>query len=333
MLRNLNGRLIALRAPSSLDPKTDLPARLVMLKWGENPTTKGKFIVGQKSLQSLAANQRALGFDEIVLDFEHNTVPGHPNNKGEPAAIAARCVPKVIENEGLVFETLNWTEAGKHYREHYRDLSPAIQTDESGEVIFCHSGAICRNGATFDLHAFSAGYDFKTLNMTMFDQAAAARNEAVNKVAVDLDRLRKLLSLSADATVEDINRALVSLEAMPADATGLSADVAAQIRALAAKVSGFELRFVDTERAGIVTEALNAGKIIPQEFLEGEHKLGNGQLKVLVAGLPSIVPLDQRTPERLKDFVTLTPVNPIAADLDRQLGITPEMNSKWYQKD
>ena len=306
-----------------------------MLKWGDNQTTKGVVKVGERSLASFAVNQRAMGFDEVVLDFEHNTVPGHPSNKGEPAAVAAnRATPQIIKGEGLIFKTLNWTSVGQDYREHYCDLSPAVQLDDTGEVIFCHSGALCRNGATFDLHAFSTGYDFKTLSVTNFDQqqrktTALDPSAVVPKNAVDLERLRKLLNLSADATFEDINRALLALEAMPEDATGLSADAMATIRALTAKVSGIELRFVDQERSGIVLEALNAGKVIPQEFLEGEHKLGNGQLKVLVAGLPAIVPLDQRTPERLKEFTALTPANPVRESIHKQLGID-EATAKKY---
>src|SRR5438132_11682373 len=99
MLRIPQGRLIALRAPSSLDPKAEPPSKLVLLNWGDNATTKGNFRVGQHSLQSLSGNQRNLGFEEIALDFEHNTLPGHLSHRGEPAAIAGRGNPKVIENE------------------------------------------------------------------------------------------------------------------------------------------------------------------------------------------------------------------------------------------
>lgn len=315
-----NGRLIALRAPSTLDPKADLPLRLLMLKWGDNATTKGNFRVGAKSLASLATNQRALGFEEVALDFEHNTVPGHPSNKGEPAAIAARAKPLVIENEGLVFDSLNWTEAGKTNREFYRDLSPTVQTDDSGEVIFCHSGALTRNGATFDLHAFSAGIDFKTLNVVRFG------DEPANKNSVDLDRLRKLLQLSANATVEDINKALIAIEAMPDKGSdALGAETVKQLKTLTA-------RFDALERKEILDGALSAGKIVPSLWLpndKGDGGLPTDQLRSLVATLPEVVPLDQRTPEKLKGFITLTPANPIEKQVCQQLGITEDSMRKY----
>ncbi len=291
-----------------------------MLKWGPNTTTKGAVNVGTKSLASFATNQSRLGFDEVVLDFEHNTVPGHPNNKGEPAAIAARGVPKVVENEGLVFETLNWTGVGKDYREHYHDLSPAVQLDDSGEVIFCHSGALCRNGATFDLHAFNAGYDFKTLNTVRFGDQPAG------KVSVDLDRLRKLLQLSADATVEDINKALLAIEAMPDKGNeALGANAVKEIKALTA-------RFDALERKEILDGALRSGKIVPLSVLpndKGEGGLPTDQLRALVAELPEIVPVDQRTPDKLRAFVTLTPVNPVQKQVCDQLGISEESMRKY----
>src|ERR1017187_9935297 len=211
------GRLIALRAPSSIDPKVDPPSKLVMLKWGDNPTTKGNFRVGKKTLSVLGANQRRAGFDEVVLDFEHNTVLNHPSNRGEPAAIAARGKPIVVEGEGLIFDSLSWTEPGIKYREHYHDLSPVVAKDENDDVVFVHSGCICRNGATYELHAFNAQLDLKTFSLTAFSDPASRTpiQTPVNTSMVDIDLLRRVLNLStlsADATVADINRALQDVE-------------------------------------------------------------------------------------------------------------------------
>ena len=108
-----HGGLIALHAPVQLDPAKDLPSRLLMLKWGDNDTTQGKVRVGEKTLASFAAthNQNDLGYGEVVIDFNHNTVPGHPSYRGEPAAVAAsKANPRVIKGEGLVFDNIEWTE-------------------------------------------------------------------------------------------------------------------------------------------------------------------------------------------------------------------------------
>ena len=149
--------LVALQAPAGLSSAgAELPTRIVMLKWGENESAEGPVIVGNRTL---AASQLwpSLGFGDVVIDFNHNTVPGHPSYRGEPAPVAARqCALSVVPDVGFVFENIDWTDEGKKNRQHYPDLSPAVKLDDGGEVVFCHSAALCRNGAVKDLHLFSA---------------------------------------------------------------------------------------------------------------------------------------------------------------------------------
>ena len=147
--------LIALQAPSRLAQTGELPARILMMKWGENETAEGIMTVGLKTLQASTVWD-SLGFGQVAIDFNHNTVPGHPSYQGEPAPIAAMATPRVIEDEGLVFDDIIWTDEGRKNRQHYPDLSPAIKLDDQGEVIFCHSGALARNGAVKDLHLCAA---------------------------------------------------------------------------------------------------------------------------------------------------------------------------------
>lgn len=323
MLRIPHGRLIALRAPGRIEDPKNPPTRLVVLKWGNNETTDGAVNVGEHTLQSLSANQTKFGFEEIALDFNHNTVPGHPSNKGEPAFIAATGKLKVLSGEGLVLDEIKWTDKGREHVEHYPDLSPAVQLDDKGEVIFCHSVALCRQGKVKDLHVFSVSFG---------DQPAApartttTQTIVVNKTEVDLDLLRKILSLSAESTIEDINRALVTLAAAPdKPVTGLTADVTAQLRTLSN-------RFDNVERAGILEDALRKGRIVPKEWLPDESGQGGlpiSQLRTLCATLPEIVPLEARTPEKLKEFTALKPVNPIEKQVCAGLGISEESWKKY----
>lgn len=316
MLKIPHGRLIALRAAGRIENTEELPTRLVLLKWGANETTDGPVKVGEHTLQSLAANQAKFGFDDVVLDFNHNTVPGHPNNKGEPAFIAATGQLKVNSSEGLVLENLQWTDKGKEHVAHYPDLSPAVQLDGDGQVVFCHSAALCRQGKVKDLHVFSISFGDQPKATTQQTQTIV-----VSKNAVDLDRLRKILSLSAEATVEDINQALVALEASPdKPVAGLNADVVKQIKTLAA-------RFDNIERDGIIQDALSKGRIVPKEWLpdeQGEGGLPIPQLRTLCATLPEIVPMDQRTPEKIKDFSALSPANTAEEQVRKNMGISRE---------
>ena len=58
-----------------------LPTRIKIFNAGINRTTKGDFVAGQKTLQKLEANQRALGFERVALDFNHCSVEGSASNK------------------------------------------------------------------------------------------------------------------------------------------------------------------------------------------------------------------------------------------------------------
>lgn len=149
------GGLITLDATVELRPADRMPTRLALMKWGKNETSEGPMTVGLKTLQA-SKLWDGIGYGEIAIDFNHNTVPGHPSYKGEPAPIAAMATPRVIPGEGLVLENIRWTDDGKRNIEHYPDLSPAIKLDDSGEVIFIHSAALARNGAVKDLHLCSA---------------------------------------------------------------------------------------------------------------------------------------------------------------------------------
>lgn len=172
-------RLVPLSALMKLDATKELPTRLTLLKWGRNETTKGPVMVGQKTLSVLPRNQALNGFDTVALDFEHNTVPGSPEylRSQEPRPIGAKGKPFVELNVGLGIDNPRWTPDGSKFagEGHYEDLSGAVALDENNEVIFLHSGALCRQGSARDIHLFSAGIGADGKLVTL---AAAVKKEA-----------------------------------------------------------------------------------------------------------------------------------------------------------
>ncbi len=58
-------------------------------------------------------NQDALGFDKIALDFNHNSLHGHPNYKPDPREVAAYGVPQVVDGQGLFLDQIEYTPTGK----------------------------------------------------------------------------------------------------------------------------------------------------------------------------------------------------------------------------
>lgn len=330
--------LIALQAPVKLGATGEMPTRLVMMKWGENETAQGPMTVGLRTLQA-SKLWDGVGYGDVVIDFNHNTVPGHPSYQGEPAKVAAHATPRVIEGEGLVFENIRWTPEGIANREHYPDLSPAIKLDESGEVIFCHSAALARNGAVKDLHLFSA----EAIPAPLAEKLKTLSAEPTKTTTmIDLAALKKLLKLPDDATEEDINKAIAELmktgEAKPdaAEVTALTATLTKVMKAIADELRGqittLNARIDGQERAAIVDAATAAGKVVPKEWLPddtGQGGLPNDQLRTLCATLPEIVPLERRTPSKI---VTLNAGANVITDADRavmkQLGFSEEQWKK-----
>lgn len=228
------GELIALRANARIGQIEDpakLPTRMVVFPWGEHKTAKGSFNVNEVTLSALPANQALSNFDRVVLDFDHNTVPGSATYKGEPAAIAATARVVCLSGEGIVYEDIEWTAEGRQFigGGHYRDLSPAVKRDAKNNVIFLHSAAACRQGAVPGLILFSADQtnptttntmpDFKKLLCAILDldpekatdeeiQSAAekaANEEEVEEVKPDGDEKPTVESLSAKIVTLELN--------------------------------------------------------------------------------------------------------------------------------
>lgn len=183
---------------------TQLPSRIVVAPWGSHETEKGRIVINERTVTELPRNQQLANFDRVALDFNHNTVPGSESYKGEPAPVAAFAVPRVFAGEGIVFESVMWTAAGREHVSggHYIDLSPTLQLNAAGEAVFIHSAALCRQGAIPNLSLFSA------LSPTLDGAAEKGRFR---------DLLLLILGLSPSASDEEIRSAAKSLgeESMP----------------------------------------------------------------------------------------------------------------------
>ena len=138
------------------EQKTSLPKALKVLNLGANSTRKGIVRVGERTRQLLALNQTKYGYDQVALDYEHNTVFGTPAYKEskEPRAVAGFFKPELRE-DGLWIACGTYTPDGVENALNFPDLSPCVQLDENGEVVFLHSVALCRQGAVDGLGFYS----------------------------------------------------------------------------------------------------------------------------------------------------------------------------------
>lgn len=180
------------------------PKRLKLFAWGENDSTKGKFIVNDTTLAALPVNQRALGFETVALDFEHNTVPGSPEylRTQEPRPVAGFGSIEVVKGEGLFLNAVEWRKPES--RNEFKDLSPTVGTNASGEVTFVHSVALCRNGSVFDL----------TIETAAALSALLHKPTAPKDMQLTLAALAAMIGLPDTATQADVTKRFGELNAL-----------------------------------------------------------------------------------------------------------------------
>lgn len=345
--------------PASLAGLKEPPKRLLIAKWGRNESTKGGFTVGAKTKRLLPAVQAALGFDTIALDFEHNTVPGTPayEQEKEPRNVAAHSALSVVEGEGIYVENPQWTPHGiKSITEGlHPDLSPTIKTDEAGEVVFVHSAALCRQGAATDLKIFSTADLLSAAQLRAFSATIAADSPASAEPAAGKPSLPHSLNPSLPQPM-DPKALLLTLLGLAETATDAEIETAAKAAAEKLKgtaapekdeataatvethsvtikqqgevIAALTKRLDASDRQDLLGAAILAGKLIPN----GVDKLDNAALKVVLDGLEAnVVPLAQRTPEKLKTFsvaAQLTAETGADDNVRKALGISKEAWAK-----
>ena len=295
-LTDHRGLVTFLSAPGALSSKdagNDLPTRIKVLKWGENETVKGPVKVGPKTLAVFSANQAKAGFDTVCIDFDHQTVPGSPGyREGQPCHVAAKgCVPELVEGEGLFINLGAYTPKGLEFAPNYDDISAAVALDpETGEVIFLHSAGLTRQGAAKDIKFYSVN----PLATPVETEEKTDEPAKVVTLAVDLDKLRRLLSLDPSATEADVTAAIDSALTMT-DGGGAKAG---DMKTLSARLDGIE-------RDQVISAARAAGKVVPADWLPDATGKGGkpvAELRTLCAALPEgVVPLTARTPDKLQD--------------------------------
>lgn len=144
----------------------ELPTRLKVLNWGNNPTLKGDIVVDERTVKHFSTVQQKMGWDTIALDYEHNTVPGTTAYKEskDPRPVAAHLSCEVVPQDGVYCNVKSWTpgeNGGKTNAKNYADLSPsplAIEMEGENVLIGLHSVALTQHGAVPGLEFLSADF-------------------------------------------------------------------------------------------------------------------------------------------------------------------------------
>jgi phage I-like protein len=316
-------KLICLKAPA---PQFDaskgaegLPERILIMPWGENETTEGKITVNATTLKQLAAYNKAKNWDRPALDFEHNSVPGSPTYQGEPAAVAGYGTLEVVDGEGIYLLMSSWTDDGRKYAGggHYGDLSPVVKTNDKGEVIGCHSAALCRHGATTNLIFLSA-----TPTQSHMQKPPQNADELFTT-------LRSALGLSNEATVQQVGEELTKVLAAKSAKVEEKKEgeddsmklLVARLDKTEAALTNLSSQIEQRDRADLEAQCAREGKELPKTAKE----LPLDKLRLLCAELPVTVPMEKRTPD-----VVLLSAAPKADDpIAKLTGVSDDDRKKY----
>lgn len=331
--------------PAALAGLKEVPSRLVIAKWGRNESANGDFFVTHTTRKILPALQKLLGFEEVTIDFEHNTVPGTPAYKAdkEPRNVAANNARlSVVEGEGIVAEGLQWTPSGSKSLSEglHPDLSPTIKTNDAGEVVFVHSAALCRQGAVNGLRVHTAAEIIPAGKLALFSAQLSqlsthTSDQPSTSATMDYKKLLIiLLGLSPNASDADIETACKGFADSTTTNNNALKTYAATLKGIQESFDALNKRISERERQALIAEATAAGKLIPHGA--GVDALSLDQFKAVLDSLPAgIVPVAQRTPEGLKTHAAsvLTAANGSNAaaenEVARQMGNKTESVAKY----
>lgn len=292
----------------------ELPTRLKVLPWGESESTKGRVVVGLETLSALPAMQRTLGFERVALDWEHGTVPGTTAYKesAEPRSVAAYGTVCVVEGEGLFLDNLVWTPEGKAKAMNFEDLSPAVKQNKAGEVLFCHSVALTRHGAIYDLQFFSVSAPVQNeqkedpeMKEEMLKLLGLTPEATPEEIAAAIEKMAALLKMLASLTPEavtamsalsaaDVTQKLTVLSAVSDSGTATISDLVRKVGSIESQLLTFSAEKSASERGALQSRAAREGKVIPLSA-EQIAAMDLIVLSSLVEKLPVTVPMDQRT--------------------------------------
>lgn len=292
-----------------------LPDSLLLLNWGRNETPKGLFIVNERTVACLTANQRAMRRERVKGDFEHASVDEDPAK--HPLKFGSEGEPQAKAGTGLLVASVVWTQAGRDaVPEHYGDISAApIFDQETREVIGLHSYAHCRHGAadgaTIENSLARLNAGLSALSNSLISSPTKPATLTMNPEVTLLCSLLTALGITCpeNPTAEQLTAAVdeakgkLPAPGAPADSPAMEtlrtelATLKASIATLTTNLSKAEdlKKFVTLREA-----ALGEGKIVTLSA-EDLQLLGEARAKSHLDALPKDqVPVDQRTPGIVK---------------------------------
>ena len=221
--------------------------------------------------------------DDLVIDYEHQTL--YTEKNGQPAPAAGWMRPRAeLRADGLYMTDVEYTERAKAgiAAKELRYFSPVFSYDKkTGEVLELLMGALTNN----------AGLD----GLTDLTALAAARFDINSNEEHAMDKAQlALLGLAEDATADQITATLTALKTR---ADGAATEIAALkatqadpakfvpvalFNEVKAEVAALSVKVVDREKTELIDAAINEGKILGTKEEAYARTLDVVQLKAYI---------------------------------------------------
>ena len=319
-----------------------LPRRIKVLNWGDNPNCHGKRVnVGALFVKCLNAD--TYPYRKVALDFEHNTFPGTAAYKEskEPRPVAGFGTIEAVEGDGVYITMSSWTPDGEKMAANYADVSAGAVTDKEGNLVAVASVALCRAGAVDGMDFVEAPLSggISSALSGIINQGRAEPGHQDNQKgqqAMDYKALLlKALGLGEDATDEAIQAALAEkFEKKPTEEEQKAAlhaivakEVAEAFKPIEEKVAALSAAAVAHEKADLIAEAAREGKVIALSA-DAIGKITVDDLKATIEKTPVTVPLNAKTPGHMKETPPAGEVPEEFRQIALNCGVDPEIFKK-----
>lgn len=315
-----------------------LPEWIRVLPLGEVGLSDGReaFSVDQTAVETIVQGFKARGID-LVIDYEHQSLNGE-------RAPAAGWIKELQSRPDGLWGRVEWTAQGGEYlkNKEYRYFSPVLRLDPETR----RPTALLHLGLT-NTPAINRLKPLVAKAITEIPAKKAKTQEAAKAM---IEKLKQLLGISGDqgegeilALAEKRFKLADTAQALPEIAVAVGLEVTAtpaqvkgavlalkqgadQLAGLQGEVAALKAESAQAKAAGVVDEALKAGKLQPSQFEWALEYAGRDLegFKTFVDKAPRIVPVGQDL-KILKD----NPAGPAGLTADelavcKQLNLTPE---------
>ena len=239
-----------------------LPQRVKILSWGENigRTTGARILVDAAVAASLSANQELVACDLVPMDYEHQSVKGHPNYQPDPRFSPGAGRIEVVPGEGVFLSAIDYTGNGEELADSYQDVSAVVHLDKQCRPLWISSVALTQRGDV-------AGMEFSEAVAALSARQPSLPTHPAKPTMTPTDEttfrslLLKFLKLADDATDEEIIAAASGDQ--PAKPDDMKPDSTAALSAVESRLAALETRHTDRDRQDLVDRATRDGKVVP----------------------------------------------------------------------